>query len=132
MPDRRVAWRQPLPARRPGCVPVPDPALRGQAGGTDHDDHDDVEQQLQRGSRASPQLENAIEAAAGMAVTEMNTPIRALARARRQRWAHRAPLTVPCASPPPTLTCTPAAWHPETAGANRSESERASGPPVRQ
>lgn len=89
MPDRRVAWRQPLPARRPGCVPVPDPALRGQAGGTDHDDHDDVEQQLQRGSRASPQLENAIEAAAGMAVTEMNTPIRALARARRQRWAHR-------------------------------------------
>ena len=37
-------------------------------------------------SRASPQLENAIdtpiEAAAGMVVTEMNTPIRALARAR--------------------------------------------------
>jgi hypothetical protein len=52
MPDRRAAWRQPLPARRPGCVPVPDPALRGQADGTDRDEHDDVEQQLQRGSRA--------------------------------------------------------------------------------
>jgi len=52
MPDRRAAWRQPLPPRRPGCVPVPDPALRRQAGGTDRDEHDDVEQQLQRGSRA--------------------------------------------------------------------------------
>lgn len=76
-----------MPARRPGCVPVPDPALCGEADGTNRDEHD-VEQQLQRGSRASPQLENAIdtpiEAAAGMAVTEMNTPIRALARARRQ------------------------------------------------
>jgi hypothetical protein len=51
MPDRRAAWRQPLPARRPGCVPVPDPALRGEAGGIDRDEHD-VEQQLQRGSRA--------------------------------------------------------------------------------
>jgi hypothetical protein len=48
MPDRRGAWRQPLPARRPGCVPVPDPALRGEADGTDRDEHD-VEQQLQLG-----------------------------------------------------------------------------------
>jgi hypothetical protein len=48
MPDRRAAWWQPLPARRPGRVPVPRPALRGEAGGTDRDEHD-VEQQLQLG-----------------------------------------------------------------------------------
>ena len=37
--------------------------------------------------------------AAGVAVTEMNTPIKALTRARRQRWAYRALLTGPLRIP---------------------------------
>ena len=82
MPERRAAWRQPLPARRPGCLPT-DPALRRQGVGTDRDEHDDVEQ-LQRGSPGfAPAREHdrhAIEAAAGTVVTEMNTPTRAFAQ----------------------------------------------------
>ena len=35
-------------------------------------------------------MDRAMSAAAGMVVTEMKTPTRAFARARRQRWAHRA------------------------------------------
>lgn len=89
---RRLLRRRPPLRRPPDLAPVPafahpppDRPLAPERAGPDHDQYDDVEQELEQRPQASSQLANAHEtpmsAPAGMVVTEMKTPRRALVRA---------------------------------------------------